>query len=415
MSKPIIEVNNITKIYRLGSIGVGSFMDDLIMVGKKIGLPFSLPDPAKQFIALDDISFSVEKGVILGIIGHNGAGKSTLLKILSRITEPTSGSAVLRGRVASLLEVGTGFHGELSGMDNIFLNGSLNGLTKDEINDKLDDIIEFAQIGKYIDTPVKRYSSGMYVRLAFAVAAHLDPDILIIDEVLAVGDLAFQKKCISKIGSVAKDGKTVLIVSHQMSIINQLCDRCILIDSGKIKYSGNSQACIGRYFGISSKESSTDFKDKVSHGLKVYSTIKNLKILNSLSKNTNTINFGENIRLYLTIKILVDVKNFEIGFSFRRQDGFTIGTALNSWNGFQNTFSTGTHSFEINIDKNNLIPGEYFITVWTKMDNDLVDCQVQNALEFSILNASTDLQICDFTKYPHAGTVIQSKWKLVST
>jgi lipopolysaccharide transport system ATP-binding protein len=415
MSKPIIEVNNITKRYRLGSIGVGSFIDDLKVVGKKIGLPCSPSDPAKQFIALDDISFSVEKGEVLGIIGHNGAGKSTLLKILSRITEPTSGSAVLRGRVASLLEVGTGFHGELSGMDNIFLNGSLNGLTKDEINEKLDDIIEFAQIGKYIDTPVKRYSSGMYVRLAFAVAAHLDPDILIIDEVLAVGDLAFQKKCISKMGSVSKEGKTVLIVSHQMSIINQLCDRCIMIDSGKIKYSGNPQACVGRYFGISSKESSSEIKDKVSHGPKIYSNINNLKILNSSSKNANTINFGENIRLYLNIKILVDVKNFEIGFSFRRQDGFTIGTALNNWNGFQNTFSTGTHSFEINVDKNNLIPGEYFITVWTKIDNDYVDCQMQNALEFSILNASTDLHVCDFTRYPHAGTVIQSKWKLVST
>ena len=197
MSNPIIDVQNLTKNYRLGTIGIGSLIHDIRRFGQRIGFKQidSKTDP-KEFCALNRITFQAFPGEALGIIGHNGAGKSTLLKILSRITEPSSGSAVIRGKVASLLEVGTGFHPDMTGRENIFLNGAFLGLSKMEVKESFDSIVKFAHIQKFIDTPVKRYSSGMYVRLAFAIAAHLKPDVLIVDEVLAVGDLAFQKKCI---------------------------------------------------------------------------------------------------------------------------------------------------------------------------------------------------------------------------
>src|SRR5437762_6507346 len=190
-------------------------------------------DHIEEFWALKDVGFEVQEGEVLGIIGRNGAGKSTLLKILSRITEPTTGRVTLRGRVASLLEVGTGFHPELSGRENIFLNGAILGMTRGEIRKKFDEIVAFAEVEKFLDTPVKRYSSGMYVRLAFAVAAHLEPEILIIDEVLAVGDAEFQKKCLGKMSEVANGGRTVLFVSHNLAAVNALCDRAIVLKAGR--------------------------------------------------------------------------------------------------------------------------------------------------------------------------------------
>ncbi|MBM3129903.1 MAG: ABC transporter ATP-binding protein [Chloroflexi bacterium] len=197
--------------------------------------------------ALKDVSFDVKRGEVVGIIGRNGAGKSTLLKILSRITEPTKGRALIDGRVGSLLEVGTGFHPELTGRENIYLNGAILGMTRREIALKFDEIVAFAEIEKFLDTPVKRYSSGMYVRLAFAVAAHLEPEILLVDEVLAVGDAAFQKKCLGKMGDVAKEGRTVLFVSHNMHAVRNLCSRSILMESGRVEENGNTEAVITRY------------------------------------------------------------------------------------------------------------------------------------------------------------------------
>jgi lipopolysaccharide transport system ATP-binding protein len=197
--------------------------------------------------ALKDVSFKVHRGEVVGIIGRNGAGKSTLLKILSRITEPTEGSAEIHGRVVSLLEVGTGFHSELTGRENVYLNGAILGMKKREIDSKFDEIVAFAEVEKFIDTPVKHYSSGMHLRLAFAVAAHLEPEILIVDEVLAVGDAAFQKKCLGKMGDVAKEGRTVLFVSHNMPAVTRLCERVILIEEGKIKTDGSSQLVVSKY------------------------------------------------------------------------------------------------------------------------------------------------------------------------
>src|SRR4030042_1751527 len=237
MPKPIIEVNGLSKLYHLGFIGVTTLRDSferwwyrsrgqeekIRRIGAKHlmiepGDPQAGPEP-NTIWALKDVSFSVQQGEILGIIGKNGAGKSPLLKILSRITEPTEGEAIIRGRTASLLEVGTGFHPELTGRENIYLNGAILGMRKREIANKFDEIVAFAEVEKFIDTPVKRYSSGMYVRLAFAVAAHLEPEILMVDEVLAVGDASFQKKCLGKMGEVATEGRTVLFVSHNMAAV----------------------------------------------------------------------------------------------------------------------------------------------------------------------------------------------------
>jgi lipopolysaccharide transport system ATP-binding protein len=208
--------------------------------------------PDEEFWALKDVSFDVEQGEVLGIIGRNGAGKSTLLKILSRITPPTEGTVEIHGRVGSLLEVGTGFHPEMTGRENIFLNGSILGMKKTEIEQKFDEIVKFSEIDKFLDTPVKRYSSGMYVRLAFAVSAHLEPEILIVDEVLAVGDASFQKKCLGKMGNVAKEGRTVLFVSHNMGAISSLCSRTILLSKGHKIADGETDQIIDEYIDAGS-------------------------------------------------------------------------------------------------------------------------------------------------------------------
>lgn len=253
----VISVENLSKVYRLGQIGTGTFSRDLNMWwararGKsnqllRIGETDHGNIEGEDLWALNDVSFNVEKGEVLGIIGKNGAGKSTLLKILSRVTAPTSGKIKVKGRIASLLEVGTGFHPELTGRENIYLNGAILGMSRKEIDSKFDEIVNFAEIEKFIDTPVKRYSSGMYVRLAFAVAAHLEPEILLVDEVLAVGDADFQKKCLGKMGEVAKEGRTVLFVSHNMAAIRNLCNRAILIQRGQIGCDGDVADTIASY------------------------------------------------------------------------------------------------------------------------------------------------------------------------
>lgn len=248
--KPIIAVKNLSKVYRISHARkpYHTLREDLIEVAKTpIRFLLGHRTDKEKFWALKDVSFDVKQGEVLGIIGKNGAGKSTLLKILSRITDPTNGSAVLRGRVASLLEVGTGFHPELTGRENIYLNGALLGMRRQEINRKFDEIVAFSEVEKFLDTPVKFYSSGMYVRLAFAVAAHLEPEILIVDEVLAVGDAAFQKKSLGKMSEVSKSGRTILFVSHNMNAIRQLCTSAIVLEEGRVAFSGSPSKSIMYY------------------------------------------------------------------------------------------------------------------------------------------------------------------------
>jgi lipopolysaccharide transport system ATP-binding protein len=262
---PVIKVEHLYKQYRLGLVGTGTLSHDLNRWWHKVR---GLEDPYEKVTvvnkrtekgdseyvwALEDINFEVNQGEVLGIIGKNGAGKSTLLKILSKVTGPTKGDIKVKGRIASLLEVGTGFHPDLTGRENIFLNGAILGMTKSEIKSKFDEIVAFSGVEKYIDTPVKRYSSGMYVRLAFAVAAHLEPEILIVDEVLAVGDAEFQKKCLGKMKDVSGQGRTVLFVSHNMAAINTLCTQAILLKNGKVTHSGKTDDVVSEYLKINSE------------------------------------------------------------------------------------------------------------------------------------------------------------------
>jgi lipopolysaccharide transport system ATP-binding protein len=263
MSDIAIQIDHLSKQYRLGVISGTRLVDDVNrwwakLRGKpdpfsKIGQPTTgngdseNGNASDELWALKDVSLEVKQGEVLGIIGRNGAGKSTLLKVLSRVTAPTTGEVRVKGRIASLLEVGTGFHPELTGRENIFLNGAILGMTRAEIREKFDEIVTFSEVEKFIDTPVKRYSSGMYVRLAFGVAAHLEPEILVIDEVLAVGDAAFQKKCLGKMEDVAKQGRTVLFVSHNMAAIQNLCQRAVLIDQGKLENDGQARSVINAY------------------------------------------------------------------------------------------------------------------------------------------------------------------------
>jgi len=310
-----IAIENVSKQYRLGQIGTGALSHDVNrwwhkVRGKedpylKIGETNDRTSKGNsQYVwSLKDINFEIEQGDSVGIIGRNGAGKSTLLKILSRVTAPTTGSLKVKGRIASLLEVGTGFHPELSGRDNIYLNGAILGMRKHEIKRKFDEIVDFAGVERYIDTPVKRYSSGMYVRLAFAVAAHLESEILIVDEVLAVGDAEFQKKCLGKMDDVSKgEGRTILFVSHNMAAIKNLCKKVVILKNGKLEFEGSINKGIDFYLNSNSEMASPVYISKEQKAGQSY--FKQIQTLDSDRKNRNQFEFNEAIYLHSTSHIL---------------------------------------------------------------------------------------------------------------
>ena len=283
--KPILEIQNLSKKFV-----IGAKKESYLSLRDMIAQPFNKSKPTNTFYALDDVSFNVNPGESIGIIGKNGAGKSTLLKILSKITPPTSGRIISRGRIASLLEVGTGFHPELSGRENIFMNGSILGMRKQEIAKHFDAIVEFSGVEKFIDTPLKRYSSGMQLRLAFAVAAHLEPEVLVIDEVLAVGDAEFQKKCLGKMNEVSKSGRTVLFVSHDMNAIEQLCSKTIILQKGKLKAYGDTHQLINAYLN----EDNNYEKSNVSLSENVF--------LEQMSFDTNDFYSGEDLHFFVKLR-----------------------------------------------------------------------------------------------------------------
>lgn len=318
MKDIVIKIENLTKKYRLGAIGGGTLSQDLnswwARIRKKedpnsrIGSKYYGKNDS--FTALEDFNLEVHKGDVLGIIGANGAGKSTLLKILSRVTSPTSGQAFIRGRIASLLEVGTGFHPEMTGRENIYLNGSILGMTKQEINKKIEDIIEFSEIRKFIDTPVKRYSSGMYVRLAFAVAAHLDAEILIVDEVLAVGDYQFQQKCLGKMSGIKDSGRTILFVSHQLSMIKALCNKCALLENGKLVMVGRTDDVINQYTQINKSCDLVSFMSFEDDKEKEYAQVSRVCLKNKQNEVDSVFEIFDEINLeieYIIKKPLIGV------------------------------------------------------------------------------------------------------------
>ena len=336
MSDVVIRVENLCKEYRLGTISHGTLYRDIQSGWAKLR---GIEDPNARigtvnreqlnktndtFSALKDISFDVRQGEIVGIIGRNGAGKSTLLKIISRVTAPTRGTIKIKGRVASLLEVGTGFHPELTGRENIFLNGAILGMHTREIEQKYDEIVKFSEIDKFIDTPVKRYSSGMYVRLAFAVAAHLDPEILIVDEVLAVGDLPFQKKCLGKMSEISKGGRTVLFVSHNMDAIRKLCTRAILLYEGKALMDGTTDEVIGKYLvnkiGCIGEQIWSDFSTAPGDNVV---RMRAARVLDQQGKSCKSFDVRDPIVIELEYQVLEEGHHLHVHLSFIKE-GYTL-------------------------------------------------------------------------------------------
>ena len=324
-------------------------------------------DEVEEFWALQDVTFDIKQGDRVGIIGRNGAGKSTLLKVLSRITEPTKGRVTIRGRVASLLEVGTGFHPELTGRENVFLNGAILGMTRSEIQRKFDEIVAFAEVERFLDTPVKRYSSGMYVRLAFAVAAHLEPEILIVDEVLAVGDAQFQKKCLGKMDEVGKSGRTVLFVSHNMAAVAQLCSSAILMRGGQVGYIGNTESAVKSYMNKAGDHPShldlVDYTARKGDGTVKFSWIK---ITDALGADGRCFSIGEDIVICFGVKSSANARRARgsISLEIKASDGTKICNIVDADCGVEAQFSGDKLSLAVRLRDLRLYPDTYYITLW---------------------------------------------------
>lgn len=389
-----IKVENLSKAYQLGQIGTGTISRDLerwyskvrgkedpfLRIGETNGR--NTKSSSDIVWSLKDINFEIEQGDAVGIIGRNGAGKSTLLKILSKVTAPTTGKISGKGRIASLLEVGTGFHPELSGRENIFLNGAILGMRKKEIQRKLEEIVDFASIERYLDTPVKRYSSGMYVRLAFAVAAHLESEILIVDEVLAVGDAEFQKKCLGKMNDVSKgEGRTVLFVSHNMGSIRELCPRSILLINGLISEYENTSTVIQNYLGRNVRDSSNWKSEQSNNSI---ASIKEVWISNN-SLITNKL--FEKKQNHLNIK--VDIKKHKlfktIAFEILTRDNISIFCSHDYDVRTQN-YNLGIYHFEIQIPEN-LRPGHYYVNVGTNDIDSLTIEYFEAVVDFEVIGS----------------------------
>lgn len=391
--KPIIKVENLGKQYRIGE-GRQPYSTVRESIEKALKSPFKRfrqTTKENKFWALKDVNFEINQGEVIGIIGRNGAGKSTLLKVLSRITEPTKGKVELYGRVASLLEVGTGFHSELTGRENIFLNGAILGMRRGEIARKFDEIVAFSEIEKFIDTSVKHYSSGMYVRLAFAVAAHLEPEILVVDEVLAVGDAEFQKKCLGKMGEVAEGGRTVLFVSHQMGTVAQLCKKTLVLDKGNLQFVGDTDKAIDFYSNNSKSIES------LNQSINNPNEFQFLKVYNCDSNYNEKSEFHHNESINIITEIFIpklpSMQEFAISlYDKNKRRVFTIHESLKP-------FYQGKNKIKllITIPPNFLTPGIYS---WLMCINtpgiQFVDLQ-DDICRFSIIDAGSD-----FAKYESA-------------
>ena len=423
MANPIISVENLGKRYRLrhqAKVPYTTFRDAIAQGARRLFNP-SQNDGGEapseeEFWALKDVSFEIQRGDVVGIIGRNGAGKSTLLKVLSRITEPTVGRVRLRGRVASLLEVGTGFHPELTGRENIFLNGAILGMSKAEIRGKFDEIVSFAEVERFLDTPVKHYSSGMYVRLAFAVAAHLEPEILIVDEVLAVGDSQFQQKCMGKMRDVAQgSGRTVLFVSHNLAAVEHLCTSAVLLREGRLEASGSTQDVLEQYrsqarqaTGVSSDHSRSQRPQWAKP------VIKSTWLSNGKGEPESSFGIGDALCIHVTFEA---PDNLSIATPCL---GVVIKNNLNTAVAAVNMRMTGSidsrhlkaGTITCDLDEVLLAPGRYSVDVWLgdgAVDSDMVE----GCLSFDI--ESTDFYGSGVPPFSHLGTyVLKPKW-LVSS
>jgi lipopolysaccharide transport system ATP-binding protein len=420
MNDTIITVENLSKLFRLNKLQqrnntlrdtlADGFSSSINRLRRRV--PPATQESDVSLWALKDVNFEVQRGEVLGIIGRNGAGKSTLLKILSRITEPTEGRAVIHGRVGSLLEVGTGFHPELSGRENIYLNGAILGMHRNEIDRKFDEIVEFAEVARFLDTPVKRYSSGMYVRLAFAVAAHLEPEVLVVDEVLAVGDVAFQKKCLGKMSDVAQEGRTVLFVSHNMSAVQRLCSKALLLERGKVAVSGSSQDVVASYWSTSlnamSPDEWIDLADVSRKGTNQcrFSAVSYTSGNEKFSYQPYTsgpLEFGLEIesddnRIVGSIAVtLYD----QLGTKLINADTVTLGQSI--------PLRSGSNELRLRITQLHLNPGIYVLGLWLANPMGIVFDHIESAARIEVIAPESD----QFGARPIADGVVTSEFTVV--
>lgn len=404
-----ISVSNLSKKYRIGEkrASYNTFRD---VATNALTTPLKrLKDgkspAANEFWALKDISFDVKKGEIVGIIGRNGAGKSTLLKILSRITEPTGGRAEIYGHVGSLLEVGTGFHQELSGLENIYLSGAILGMRKAEIDKKMDNIIKFSEVEKFLDTPLKHYSSGMQMRLAFSVAAHLDPEILLIDEVLAVGDIAFQKKCLGKMNEISEQGRTILFISHNMDAVLNLCSRGIFLENGRIKSMGGIRDTINDYLKVNTGlEGAVSFSDEPQ---KHYDELKfrSIKILNNEMVATPIVDMNNKFIVEIEYELIKQIKSVQMVFELLNSVGACIFSTTDLDNEPENLRTVrnpGRYRARCSISCNYLRPGVYSIDLSSSIPGVKILNILQNAISFEV----TGLNIENKLSQERRGTII---------
>lgn len=374
MKDTVIKAENISKQYRLGQVGTGSLSSDLTKWWYKIN---GREDPflkigeennraekgtSRYVWSLKDVNFEVGRGESIGIIGKNGAGKSTLLKILSRVTAPTTGTIKAKGKIAALLEVGTGFHPDLTGRENIFLNGAILGMQRNEIKGKLDEIVDFSGVERYLDTPVKRYSSGMYVRLAFAVAAHLEPEILIVDEVLAVGDAEFQKKCLGKMKDVTGEGRTVLFVSHNMSAILRLCTKGILLKNGRIIADGQMENVVSKY--LENKNNEKMISNQGARSIRV----EDVKFRDDRGQEINYISTFENIKIELNCIAEKTIHNVSFAICFNNIQETRVTSLWTNYRAEKFKIEKGTFSVSYIVNKIKLAPGEYEVITFVESD-----------------------------------------------
>ncbi len=422
MSDIAIQVKNLGKKYRIQhqTPDRHSTLRDVIANSvsarlrglRKLGKLKNGPrEESEDFWALRDVSFEVQRGEVLGIIGRNGAGKSTLLKILSRITEPTEGQIEIEGRVASLLEVGTGFHPELTGRENIFLNGAILGMSRKEIRGKFDEIVAFAEVQQFLDTPVKRYSSGMYVRLAFAVAAHLDPEILIVDEVLAVGDAEFQQKCLGKMDSVAKtQGRTVLFVSHNMPAIRQLCARALMLDAGHVHADGLPTDVVGEYLSDARRGRFVELADWKDRATTDEARIVKVEITDDRG-GAGCVAFGGELIIRIHVMVNKPLQDPTFGVLVHDSMGGALLDLRSQNEGMRLGLVTKSIILEMRVPGITLYPGRYFLSPWisdweTKRDIDFP----RHCCVLDVLPAALELQ--DLKLDPLWGKLfVKSKWK----
>ena len=400
MAEIAIRAENISKRYKIGILKHDTLRDQIAegfnalfhrAAGRSNGK--GTATPSDTIWALQDVSFEIAKGDVVGVVGRNGAGKSTLLKILSRITEPTEGAAEIHGRVSSLLEVGTGFHPELTGRENIYLNGAILGMKNAEICRKFDEIVAFAEIDKFLDTPVKRYSSGMYVRLAFAVAAHLEPEVLIVDEVLAVGDPGFQKKCLGKMEGVAHEGRTVLFVSHNMVAVEHLCKSAFMLEGGKLTFSGSAKEVVDRYISTFAGPNGTnhshivDLSDAPRRARSYRPLLTRLELLSEADRPLlSGLKMGAPLKARISFRLDRRSADFDVTLGFDNNLGQRILTASSQFDPCLPAMEedVGEKTFVCDIPSLTLLPGEYKIKVLLSIGNQTVDT-VEDAARLTVL------------------------------